>query len=98
MNFFLKDLRLHLLEVENNQYLVRALYGLLMILPQSDAFFMLKQRLDCVPNYFNKISDKVSMGSNMSKSQSKIDFKDLLDHFVKIQEKHKFFKRQKRIT
>lgn len=94
---------MHLLEVEHNQYLVRALYGLLMVLPQSDAFFMLKQRLDCVPNYFNKISDKnpaqSQSGSGHSTNQSSnIDFKELLEHFVKIQEKHKFFKRQKRVT
>jgi hypothetical protein len=75
-----------------------------MILPQSDAFFMLKQRLDCVPNYFNKISDhrttpnQTAVGTNQSKADSKIDFKELLEHFIAIQEKHKFFKRQKRVT
>lgn len=43
------DLRLQLLEVEDNYYLVKALYGLLMLLPQVTAFATLRQRLECVP-------------------------------------------------
>ncbi|XP_072925801.1 protein VAC14 homolog isoform X2 [Hemitrygon akajei] len=43
-------LRLQLLDVENNPYLIKALYGLLMLLPQSKAFQLLSQRLQCVPN------------------------------------------------
>lgn len=94
-------LRLHLLQVERNQYLVRALYGLLMILPQSESFVMLKQRLDCVPNYFNKIADNTSNNSIDLKgenSEAAIDFKELLQHFIKIQEGHKFFRNSKRIV
>ena len=44
------DLRLQLLDTQHNYYLLKALYGLLMLLPQSDAFNTLKNRLDCVPN------------------------------------------------
>ena len=43
-------LRLQLLETDKNYYLLKALYGLLMLLPQSNAFTMLRSRLDCVPN------------------------------------------------
>ncbi|XP_078062625.1 protein VAC14 homolog, partial [Mustelus asterias] len=43
-------LRLQLLDVENNPYLIKALYGLLMLLPQSKAFQLLSHRLQCVPN------------------------------------------------
>uniref|UniRef100_A0A6I8PVG5 Protein VAC14 homolog n=1 Tax=Xenopus tropicalis TaxID=8364 RepID=A0A6I8PVG5_XENTR len=43
-------LRLQLLDVENHPYLIRALYGLLMLLPQSSAFQLLSHRLQCVPN------------------------------------------------
>ncbi|KAL4630309.1 hypothetical protein GN956_G15730 [Arapaima gigas] len=43
-------LRLQLLDVENNPYLIKALYGLLMLLPQSQAFTLLSHRLRCVPN------------------------------------------------
>ena len=44
------DLRLQLLDTERNYYLLKALYGLLMLLPQSAAFILLRNRLDCVPN------------------------------------------------
>jgi vacuole morphology and inheritance protein 14 len=91
--------------VERNQYLFRALYGLLMILPQSEAFIMLKNRLDCVPSYYNRLSvDPSSKPANDDKngivlpSSSKIDFKQLLEHFVQIQEKQRFFKLHKRIN
>ncbi|CAG2062392.1 unnamed protein product [Timema podura] len=43
-------LRLELLEVPHNQHLVQALYGLLMLLPQTEAFHTLRRRLDCVPS------------------------------------------------
>ena len=42
-------LRLQLLDPEGQASLVRTLYGLLMVLPQSAAFSSLKQRLSCVP-------------------------------------------------
>jgi len=45
-----KDLRLQLLDVERNHHLVKSLYGLLMLLPQSDAFRTLQRRLHCVPS------------------------------------------------
>lgn len=42
-------LRLQLLDPSQHTPLVRTLYGLLMLLPQSTAFSTLKQRLGCVP-------------------------------------------------
>ena len=82
-----------------------------MILPQSDAFILLKQRLDCVPNYYNKITDlkvnnnlidssssSVSIKSEQISSSEIIDFKQLLQYFIQVQEKHKFFKKSKRIS
>lgn len=89
-------LRLELLEVPYNSYLVRALYGLLMILPQSDAFHMLRHRLDCIPKLQLLSDDK--QGNNIKsakgeKSNKKfICFEDLLKHFVSVQEKHKEYK------
>jgi len=44
------DLRLQLLDVEHSHHLVKSLYGLLMLLPQSDAFRTLQRRLHCVPH------------------------------------------------
>ena len=40
-------MRLHLLEPHKYPDLVRSLYGLLMILPQSTSFKLLKRRLNC---------------------------------------------------
>ena len=48
--FFFTDLRLQLLDTQKNHFLLKSLYGLLMLLPQSDAFTTLRNRLDCVPN------------------------------------------------
>ena len=66
-----------------------------MVLPQSDAYFALKNRLDCVPNYFNKISN--SNNTKLNTERRKIDLEELLEHFVKVQERHKFFKKQKKL-
>lgn len=49
---FLK-LRLQLLEPEKHPYLYKSLYGLLMILPQSSTFFMLKNRLSSITSSSN---------------------------------------------
>jgi hypothetical protein len=51
------DLRLALLDVENNQTLIRALCGLLMLLPgKTEAFHTLRRRLECVPNFIDKFT------------------------------------------
>ena len=47
LNFFV-DLRIELLEPEKNGPIVHTLYGLLMLLPQSEAFHTLRRRLECV--------------------------------------------------
>ena len=41
--------RLQLLEPEQHPYLLKALWGILMLLPQSPAFHTLKNRLASVP-------------------------------------------------
>uniref|UniRef100_A0A8C2T6G6 Protein VAC14 homolog n=1 Tax=Coturnix japonica TaxID=93934 RepID=A0A8C2T6G6_COTJA len=72
-------LRLQLLDVKNNPYLIKALYGLLMLLPQSSAFQLLSHRLQCVPNPELMQSAPAS---------STIDYTELLQHFDKVQSKH----------
>ncbi len=42
------DLRIELLEPEKNGPIIHTLYGLLMLLPQSEAFHTLRRRLECV--------------------------------------------------
>ncbi|CAF0751901.1 unnamed protein product [Didymodactylos carnosus] len=49
-------LRLALLDVENHQTLIRALCGLLMLLPQTDAFHTLRRRLECVPTFIDRLT------------------------------------------
>lgn len=39
-----------------NVYLVKSLYGLMMLLPQTKAFHVLRKRLQCVPN--NQLDEK----------------------------------------
>lgn len=92
-------LRLQLLETDTNYYLLKALYGLLMLLPQSSAFTMLRNRLDCVPNVHQlppvrqlssvTIDNSTTLKKDDSlKTIQKIDFNELLDHFVNIQRSH----------
>ena len=47
------SLRMRLLDVNNNQYLIQSLYGLLMILPQSEAYRKLSHRLDQVCKFMS---------------------------------------------
>ncbi|XP_006816625.1 protein VAC14 homolog [Saccoglossus kowalevskii] len=87
-------LRLQLLDVEHNQYLVKSLYGLLMLLPQSSAFTMLRHRLDCVPNYQVLPKDDRPTKSPEDRPYLKtINFNELLEHFIKIQHDHAKAKR-----
>uniref|UniRef100_A0A8C1W0U2 Protein VAC14 homolog n=1 Tax=Cyprinus carpio TaxID=7962 RepID=A0A8C1W0U2_CYPCA len=73
-------LRLQLLDVEHNPYLIKALYGLLMLLPQSQAFQLLSHRLSCVPN--------PELMRTSAYSQPHIDYSELLQHFDRVQSKH----------
>lgn len=88
-------LRLQLLDVENNPYLIKALYGLLMLLPQSQAFQLLSHRLRCVPNPElmrtvdeSKYMDSKQQLSSKRASHVQIDYNELLQHFDRVQSKH----------
>lgn len=88
-------LRLQLLDVENNPYLIKALYGLLMLLPQSQAFQLLSHRLRCVPNpeLMRTVDESKYMESKQqvaSKHAScgQMDYRALLEHFDCVQSKH----------
>ncbi|XP_032775540.1 protein VAC14 homolog [Strigops habroptila] len=82
-------LRLQMLDVKKNPYLIKALYGLLMLLPQSSAFQLLSHRLQCVPNpeLLQMDSTKATTGLRGT-SVSNIDYTELLQHFEKVQNKH----------
>uniref|UniRef100_A0A8B9HWL4 Protein VAC14 homolog n=1 Tax=Astyanax mexicanus TaxID=7994 RepID=A0A8B9HWL4_ASTMX len=82
-------LRLQLLDVENNPYLIKALYGLLMLLPQSQAFQLLSHRLRCVPN--PELMRTVEIPKPVSAKRAtrpQVDYKELLQHFEHVQSKH----------
>ncbi|XP_069510892.1 protein VAC14 homolog isoform X1 [Ambystoma mexicanum] len=83
-------LRLQLLDVENNPYLIKALYGLLMLLPQSSAFQLLSHRLQCVPHPDLMRSTHTADGDANSKPSDSlnVDYLELLQHFENVQNKH----------
>ncbi|KAM8946669.1 protein VAC14 homolog isoform 2-T2 [Pelodytes ibericus] len=83
-------LRLQLLDVENHPYLIRALYGLLMLLPQSSAFQLLSHRLQCVPNpqLMRSVSSHHPPAVSPNADPASIDYHELLQHFEKVQNKH----------
>ncbi|TRY54537.1 hypothetical protein DNTS_033403 [Danionella cerebrum] len=83
-------LRLQLLDVEHNPYLIKALYGLLMLLPQSQAFQLLSHRLSCVPNpqLMRTMEDPKAPVKDKRVSQPHIDYSELLQHFEQVQSKH----------
>lgn len=88
-------LRLQLLDVENNPYLIKALYGLLMLLPQSQAFQLLSHRLQCVPNPElmrtvdeSKYMDSKQQAVSKRAPHNQVDYSELLQHFERVQSKH----------
>ncbi|XP_039209473.1 protein VAC14 homolog [Crotalus tigris] len=84
-------LRLQLLDVKSNPYLLKALYGLLMLLPQSNAFQLLSHRLQCVPNpELMQTADSAKAGQSARKTAAgpAIDYAELLQHFERVQGKH----------
>ena len=56
------DLRLQLLEPDKYPHLYKCLYGLLMLLPQSSAFYSLRNRLNAVSSLgFLQVAPKASV-------------------------------------
>ncbi|UJR25442.1 hypothetical protein I4U23_006789 [Adineta vaga] len=99
-------LRLALLDVENNQTLIRALCGLLMLLPgKTDAFHILRRRLECVPNFIDKFTSIDKRVANLkiatngtettNDSRKMINFDELQQFYLSIQNKHVDSKKQR---
>ncbi|KAJ8925779.1 hypothetical protein NQ315_009629 [Exocentrus adspersus] len=85
-------LRLELLEVPCDKSLITALYGLLMLLPQTEAFTTLRTRLSCIPSLHLHCTDN-NVSEKKATRQSGINFQQLLNHFIQVQEKHKEYKK-----
>eukprot|EP00037_Helgoeca_nana_P019458 m.190038 g.190038 ORF g.190038 m.190038 type:complete len:727 (-) comp24873_c0_seq1:1284-3464(-) len=84
-------LRLQLLEPQRYAYLVKALYGLLMLMPQTEAYRTLKNRLDCIPTIvlsLELLKDEELEVFKGSSNASDVDFDQLLAHFDAVQELH----------
>lgn len=91
-------MRLELLERETNEFLVRTLYGILMILPQSEAFTTLHRRLTAIPLNFNPVPTTKTSQHPVGSLKYDIDFQRLLKHFNSVQEKHKEQKHKQKVT
>lgn len=109
-------LRLNLLEPERNPYLFKTLYGLLMILPQSNTFMSLRNRLTTVSNYTGNTGSSLfhigtplttptpstasgtgtTTGSTSNQSIRRKRIYEMLDKFIKIQDKHEEYNNNKR--
>ncbi|XP_076924630.1 protein VAC14 homolog [Bidens hawaiensis] len=85
-------LRLQLLEPGRYIWLLKALYGLLMLLPQqSAAFKILRTRLKTVPSYsfdLEKVNHTSSENPSNPSIHNGIDFAPWLQRFQQIQQKH----------
>ncbi|XP_011636300.1 protein VAC14 homolog [Pogonomyrmex barbatus] len=90
-------LRLQLLEWEKNDALIYALYGLLMILPQSDAYATLQRRLAAIPPATKPIS-KSEHSQEKTNVHCPFDFNKFLKHFHIVQEQHREQKRKQRLN
>uniref|UniRef100_S4RGQ8 Vacuolar protein 14 C-terminal Fig4-binding domain-containing protein n=1 Tax=Petromyzon marinus TaxID=7757 RepID=S4RGQ8_PETMA len=96
-------LRLQLLDVESLPYLIKALYGLLMLLPQSSAFTLLRQRLACVPDPQLMVADlsppfspiRKRRREGMDAQKNSTEHQELLRNFEQMQVRHQQAKRQR---
>lgn len=77
------------------QHLAQALYGILMLLPQTDAFHLLKNRLQCVPNYWQQHGTSSPAGG-VTFVGGKLSFDELLQHFKEVQQLHRSYKTSQR--
>jgi vacuole morphology and inheritance protein 14 len=85
-------LRLQLLKADRNPALIKSLYGLLMLLPQSQAYKTLNDRLSTVSSMQVIVSgsgsNAIGTGTGTSKQTSKKDYSDLLQRFQDVQDQH----------
>ncbi|KAK2708677.1 protein VAC14 homolog [Artemia franciscana] len=84
-------LRLELLRSDQNRALVQTLYGLLMLLPQTEVFHLLRRRLACVPFHVSsgQLSKDVPRSEEREIANLSIDFEALFQHFHSVTEQHK---------
>jgi len=81
------DLRLQLLEPAKEIYLLKTLYGILMLLPQSTAYEKLNNRLQCV-NSLSMLHFISTKNESTTKDQEDPVNEELLKHFISVQQNH----------
>lgn len=83
------SLRLQLLEPDKNPFLLKAMYGILMLLPQSSAFATLRNRLSAVSNMGagTRSTYAQTARTNMP-GRDGIKWSELLTHFRNLQNRH----------
>lgn len=82
------SLRLQLLEPEQNPYLFKCLYGMLMLLPQSSAFATLRNRLHAINGLGHLTPPTRSAAPARASPMADATWSDLLAHFRAIQQRH----------
>ncbi|POM67053.1 VAC14 family protein [Phytophthora palmivora] len=89
-------MRLQLLEIQEDYHtdLVKSLYGLLMLLPQSAAFRVLRDRLASVTSMATAIGRIDLNGDARRLRAPRIDADALLAHFESVQAKHTELRRK----
>lgn len=85
------SLRLQLLDPKEHPHLFRAIYALLMILPQSAAFLTLQRRLACVST-LNVVDPPSSSGETVTG----VHFARLKNAFVLVQERQLAYREEQR--
>eukprot|EP00116_Pleurobrachia_bachei_P010194 sb/3470456/ len=78
-------LRLELVQPNTNPELYRSLAGILMLLPQSEAFTLLRNRLECVGVV--RAAEQASSSGQHKEDDGKVD-REMLDHFNSVQTIH----------
>eukprot|EP01128_Nolandella_sp_AFSM9_P005035 TRINITY_DN2379_c0_g1_i1.p1 TRINITY_DN2379_c0_g1~~TRINITY_DN2379_c0_g1_i1.p1 ORF type:complete len:858 (-),score=111.25 TRINITY_DN2379_c0_g1_i1:157-2730(-) len=88
-------LRLHLLEPKKYPYLFKALFGILMLLPQSSAFTTLRTRLDAVSS--THVLQNIPSASEVPNIGQHFDFEEMLEEFRSVRTLHSDFSVQQRL-
>jgi len=89
-------LRMELLDGDND--LISAMYGILMLLPQSDAFNLVRGRLECIPKISKHDKLREAKKQKRKKFLNEIDFPSLLEHFQEVVTKHQMSRRKERAS
>lgn len=83
------SLRLQLLDPDKNPFLLKSLYGLLMLLPQSSAFATLRNRLSAVSSMGSVARSTYAQTARSKLStRDEIKWPELLTHFRQTQLRH----------